>query len=193
MENIKNIEQAAFLLQDEKILLMPSDTVLGIFGICTQHVINRLNEIKERKNKPYLVLVSSFEEVQQFAQVPDFCRSLLNNIWPGPLTCIFKAQESTPQQMVSKEGTIAIRVPDQKDLLTILQQVGPLFSTSANLAGHSIPESFSEINSDLLSRVDSVFVDQNSHFPQIPSTIVDCTGDKIVIIREGIVPIAHLG
>jgi len=179
-------------LQDEKILLMPSDTVLGLFGVCTQNVICRLNEIKGRKNKPYLVLVSSFEEVQRFAQIPDHCSSLLANVWPGPLTGIFKAQESATDCMVSSEGTIAIRVPDQKELLSILQKVGPIFSTSANLAGHSIPESFTEIHSDLLNRVDAVFVDKNSHFPQIPSTIIDCTGDKISIIREGIIQISDL-
>lgn len=188
MENIKNSEQATLLLQNEKILLLPSDTVLGLFGICTKNVINRLNKIKDRTNKPYLILVSSIEQVHELADIPEFCASLLDDIWPGPLTCILKAKKSTPHQMVSQEGTIAVRVPHKKELLAILEKVGPLFSTSANLSGDPIPESFLEIHPNLLQRVDGLFIDVNKAYPQIPSTIIDCVGDKISIIREGIIP-----
>ena len=78
------------LLKDGKVLLAPSDTVLGLLGKCTQSVFNRFNDIKSRNNKPYLLLAPSIEAIEQYVDIADSMKKSLNSFWPGPLTVILK-------------------------------------------------------------------------------------------------------
>ena len=192
MNTITTYDAAIDLLQKEKILLAPSDTVLGLLGICSLASVNQLNQMKQRYDKPYLVLVSSLAEAEQLAIIPDSYRPLLERFWPGPLTVVFKAQPTAPAYMSSDSGSIAVRVPDQPLLQKLLKEVGPLFSTSANLAGEIVPESARDLSVELLQAVDAVFMVEDRAYPQIPSTIIDCTGEQLVIVRHGVIPADQL-
>lgn len=190
MKNVIGLDQSSqiiSLLQNDAVILAPSDTVLGLLGACSQQVVEGFDRIKNRKGKPYVVLVSSLEQAEQIVQVPQECKRALKSIWPGSLTCIFKAQEHLPSFMMSQERTVAVRVPNQKQLQQVLKSVGPMFSTSANVSGESIPESLEDVSQSILHNVDAVWIDENRRYPQIPSTIIDCTGQEIQLIREGVI------
>ena len=192
MNTIETYDAAISLLQQEKILLAPSDTVLGLLGVCSKKAVENLNGIKQRVEKPYVVLIASLEEAERWVIIPESYKVLLSGFWPGPLTAVFKAQPTTPAFMASQSGTIAVRVPDQDMLQRILQKTGPLFSTSANLGGEAVPESSRDLSPELLKNVHGIFMIRDTVYPQVPSTIIDCTGDAIAIIRQGIVPVSQL-
>lgn len=192
LKNKKNVKEIVSQLKDGKVMLAPSDTVLGLFAICSAETKLKIDDIKKRHKKPYLILASSMSQVEQFAVVPKVVKKLLYKFWPGPLTCVFRAQESLPAHMCSKGRTVAIRIPDQEEMLDILKEVGSLFSTSANLAKQNIPEVLAEIPKELLDKVDILAVDKNAVYPQSPSTIIDCTSGKVRIVREGVIPFGKL-
>ena len=93
---------------------------------------------------------------------------------------------------------IALRVPKHQHLQKLLQNFNGLFSTSANIAGKSVPRSIDDLDEDLIKSAAYVVVDSmndklvKSQQEIKPSTILDCSGDDIKVVREGAYPIDYL-
>ncbi len=95
--------------------------------------------------------------------------------------------------MKSSEGTVALRVPDHAGLQSVMKKVGPLFSTSANRKGYPTPATLDAVDQTILDNVDLIIADKKTTPKEpVPSTILDCTGDEIKVIREGAYPIEEL-
>ncbi len=162
-----------------------TDTVVGLFASITFDGYAKLNRIKQRKNKPYLVLVADLERALVFIDLKDHkkIRDLAKKYWPGPTTLICNTHDSIAD-FVAPQGKIALRVPDNEYIVDVLQSFDGLFSTSANIAGNPIPETINQLDQEICIKIDSVIV-QNSENKKIePSMILDVTGDEIVVIRE---------
>lgn len=174
-------------LDNEEVLLASGDTVLGLYAQLNQNTYDRLNEIKQRSQMPYLVLIKSIDSVHCFVpKVSDKVQQLMKVCWPGPVTLILQARNDLPGYMKSKNGTIALRVPDHKGLQELLRNYNGLFSTSANLSSQPIPESIDQISLDILQEVGAVCLDRNiTRYSLTASTILDCSGDEIKVVRQG--------
>lgn len=180
------IQSLQELLSQEKIAVTTTDTVLGLIAPLTLSGFTALNEIKGRQDKPYLVLISDPSKLTHFVDISSFSTQiacLVSKCWPGPLTIIFKAKSGVPDFLQSKDGTIALRVPRHEGLLSILEAFPGLFSTSANLAGKQVPEKIEDLDPAILGAV-SLCVDGGAS-QGLPSTLIDCSGNEIRIVREG--------
>lgn len=179
-------------LQHDGVLLSSSDTVLGLFAQLSEIGKKKLDAIKQRNMKPYIVLISSTTLLNQFID-QDLDKSMKNimmNYWPGPLTIIFKAKSTLPNWLQSEQRTIAIRVPDHAGLQYILEDLQALFTTSANITDEPLPLQVSDINQFIMDQVDLVCYDQHSQvYNQKPSTILDFSEGAIRIIRQGAITI----
>lgn len=182
-------------LQSEKIVAGSSDTVLGLLSPVTERGRSLLDEIKVRKDKPYIILIGSALKIYYFVSPQDFERvaKLIEFCWPGSLTLIFKAKDGLPAWMKAANGTVSLRVPKHEGLLSILSHFPGLFSTSANLGGQPVPSQVEDIDPHIMEQISALIVD----FPSqggiaVPSTILDCSGPVIKIIREGAYSIATL-
>jgi L-threonylcarbamoyladenylate synthase len=176
-------------LQSGNIVLATSDTVLGLLSDTTQQGVLLLNEIKGRQNKPYIILIESSLKALHFVSENDVKKyqKLLDACWPGPLTLIFKAKEGLPSYLQGTDGTVALRVPYHEGLLSILKNFKGLFSTSANKAGEPVPHELAQITPDFLTRIPFVVLDKQAATSTqiIPSTILDLTGQKARVVRQG--------
>jgi L-threonylcarbamoyladenylate synthase len=189
-----NAAQAAF--NAGLAIVGDSDTVLGLFAPCSRAGIDLLDLIKGRREKPYLILVGSVEQVWELAEQPSDpdCMRLLA-CWPGPLTLIFTARPDVPDYMQSVNHTIAVRIPDHEALQTLALRCGGLFSTSANKTGMPVPESVERVDAGILAMVSCVVrngTQNKENVPKQPSTILDCTGDVVRVVRTGAYPIDAL-
>ena len=175
-------ECASHLLKEE-IGIIPCDTLWGLVVIVTQATATRLNLIKKRsQEKPFLCLMSSFEEVQNYAEINPVHEQLILSSWPGPTTFVFSKKKTVPNWMTGGKNTIAIRVPQDAFLQQILVEVGqPIFSTSANFAGQPFPKSLEEVQVELRQQVDFIFP-SIKHLSSA-STIIDLTQNKPQKIR----------
>jgi L-threonylcarbamoyladenylate synthase len=145
-----------------------------------------LNSIKGRIDKPYIVLVSCTEKAIKFSAdfKKPFVQLLVQHYWPGPLTMIVKAHANMPTYLRSKDGTIAIRVPSHKKLQKVLEHFDGLFSTSANKAGEPIPHKVTLIDPSIKKYL-ALLVEEEKN-QQIPSTIIDVTGEAPRLVRQGV-------
>ncbi len=182
----KTVEKVAHLLANQMVVAGSSDTVIGLLASLSQQGRDSLDIIKQRSNMPYLVLVGSIETAQQLSDAFDRedVAQLVKQFWPGPLTLILQAKEDVPAYMKSPTGGIAIRVPSHEGLQALLSSVNGLFSTSANISGKPVPHTVDEIDSEIKKKVHAI-VEEKKAPEMVPSTILDCTGDKIKVIREG--------
>lgn len=195
--DINDIKFIARTIAQGKVFVGTSDTVLGLLAEASPIGVQSLNNIKGRSHKPYIILIQSTHFMSNFSDcnMNQACNLLIKNCWPGPLTIIVRAQSQVPRDLVSVEGTVALRVPDHKGLQKLLELVPALFSTSANAAGSPVPAKVDEIESPILNSVAGIITDdhQNNavHISQ-PSTIIDCTGSQVHLIREGAYPVQVL-
>ena len=178
----------------EKVVVGSSDTVLGLLAPVTEQGSSLLNEIKIRKDKPYIILIESTLKASYFVPPSALERvaKLTQLYWPGPLTLIFKAKQELPAWMKSSDGTIALRVPKHEGLLAVLSHFPGLFSTSANLGGQPVPTRPEDIDPHVMERVSTVVMNPESQATATPSTILDCSGPIIQLVREGAYPWATL-
>jgi len=188
-DSIRSIMQE---LKHDNIVLGTSDTILGLLAPITKGGYTNLNEIKGRAKKPFIVLISDPKKVSLFAETitPEIER-LIDNCWPGPLTIIVKAKKDLPTFLTSKDGTIALRVPDHKGLLSVLQHFDGLFSTSANKTDQPVPEHIEDVDPEIIKKSVCCIRDDDKK-PVVPSTILDCTGAVIKVLRVGVFPVKQL-
>jgi len=187
--NPETIIQVADMLQKGKVVLAAGDTVFGLLADISQEGYAQLDAIKNRSKQPYLLLVENKEkalnlvekgaaEVFQFEKLLDIC-------WPGPATLILKAKPEVPEGVKSPEGNIAVRVPDHEGLLRLLHRFDALYSTSANLKGKPVPANLEGVDASILESVSCVVLNDDESGSTLASTIIDCTGNKPKIVREG--------
>lgn len=190
------IERLAAVLRDGGVAIGSSDTVFGLIANLKSQGKKSLDLIKKRVDKPYLILLPDTASLSDYVDPSTLLQieKIAKRCWPGPVTLICKAHPSLPDFMKGPEGTVALRKPAHAGLQTLLTHLDGVFSTSANISGQPVPKSIDEVDPAILAHCAALILDSRNkkEASQIPSTILDCTGDKIKVIREGAVPSSEL-
>ncbi len=185
---ITGVSRAITLIQEGKVGIMPTDTVYGLVASAhDQQAVERLYTLKSREKKPGTLIAASTDQLRELG-VPDSLLALTVNLWPNPLSIILPVGEDFAY-LHQGVGTIAIRVVDDATTSRILQQTGPLLTSSANQPGE--PGSIT-INQAWNYFKDSVdfYVDDGDRSGRSPSTIIRLLDDgEVEVIREGAVKI----
>ena len=190
------IRKVTRVLAGNGVIVYPTDTFYGLGADCfSQPALRRIFEIKKRPGSKGLpVLVSDLEMAKGLAAElgPDF-QSLASRFWPGPLTIVLKAAPHLPPELVGAGRTIGIRFPAVAWLQDLIRESAvPLVTTSANISGQGEIESAEEVKRVFKGNVDLIVDGGNTHGGK-PSTVIDLTGDKPVLVREGAIAKKELG
>jgi L-threonylcarbamoyladenylate synthase len=186
---IADIRKIAIILRCGGVVLGDSDTVLGLFAPATPQGRKKLDLLKKRALKPYIVLVSSIEEANSLI-LPEkkfVFSKLAQLIWPGPITLIFPAHPDF-YAIAGSDRTIALRIPQFEALQILLQITGPLLSTSANITGEPIPLTPSEVNPQILQTVDAEIYTDMEREKKMPSIILSYDENQLRCVRGTISP-----
>ena len=121
-----------------ELVVMPTDTVYGIG--CDAFSAKGVEALLAAKGRgpqsPPPVLIPNTQTLHALAEsVPDVAVRLAETFWPGALTMILRAQPSLNWNLGETRGTVALRMPDHKIALALLEEVGPMAVSSANLTG----------------------------------------------------------
>lgn len=184
-----SIERLAAVLRDGGVAIGSSDTVFGLISNLKCSSKNTLDSIKKRFDKPYLILIPRGAKLENFVDPAGLSRieSLAEKCWPGPVTLICAAHPDLPGFMKGTEGTVALRMPDHEGLQKLLIHFEGLFSTSANISGQPVPDTIEEVDPAILGRCAALVLDSpaGNEISKAPSTILDCTGEEVKVVRQG--------
>ena len=176
------------VIKDGGVVIMPTDTIYGIIADATnEYAIQRVYEMKKRnENKPMLMLVNSIEMLEKYvSSINDIERKLIDELWPGALTIIFK-KRNVSDLLTGGLDTVGIRFPDNKLLIDIMNELNvPLLSTSVNVSGDESATCINNINNLILDNVDYVY--DVGECKGEPSTIVVVNDNELKVLREGVI------
>ncbi|MEG4943952.1 L-threonylcarbamoyladenylate synthase [Microcoleus sp. F4-D5] len=147
---------------------------------------------RRSQDKPLILMAASAEALWPYVQgTPaelNLWQQVAASYWPGALTLVLPASAKVPAAMNSMDRTtIGVRVPNSPLALKILQQTGPLATTSANLSGQPPLESVAEIEAEfpqVLTLVPSELATATTA-SSLPSTVAKWTGSDWEILRQG--------
>ncbi len=181
------IADAAAAIVKGELVVFPTDTVYGV-GTCAfeEQAILRLYAAKERPlNKGIPILMADLGDIEKVASsVPDIARKLISKFWPGPLTLILPRHENLPES-ISENENIAVRIPDSDVARAVIRAAGGAVATSsANRSGNKPPQTAEQALLELDGKV-TIVLDAGPTGQSVPSTIIDCTGETIRILRQG--------
>jgi L-threonylcarbamoyladenylate synthase len=167
--------------------VIPTDTVYGLAADPSRPgATANLFEAKGRPTHVQLpVLVDSIEQAETIGVVDGRAKKLMEGFWPGGLTVVVRRRPGVDLELGDDTGTVGLRCPDHPVARALCAEVGPLATTSANLHGGATPSTADEV-ADLFGDAVAVVVD-GGRCDGRPSTVVDCTGTDLVLLREGTV------
>ncbi len=174
------------VLNSNGVVAIPTETVFGLIAkASSEKGVKKIFEIKGRdaqKTLPCFVFDKE-HALKLYRELPEYAYSLMENYWPGPLTLVGYASERAPSFCVSKERKIGVRIPNVPILLEVLKEIGePLASTSANISGEPPLKTHEEVSRVFGSKIDLIVEGESG---DIPSTVLDASGERPVILRKG--------
>ncbi len=184
---LDQVGRAASVLQNGGVIAMPTDTLYALTAAADDaSAVRRVFEIKGREaGKPLPLFVSSLEMASRIAELSEEAEKLASRFWPGQLTIVVPKRQKYDSEALAGSLTVGLRMPANEIAQAVLMALdGPVTGTSANLSGGPDPVSAEDVLSQLGDHVDLI-LDAGPCEHGIGSTIVDCSRDKPVILREG--------
>ena len=187
------LDKAAKLLQEGKVIAFPTETVYGLGVIYdSKAAYDALVTVKRRPpDKPFTLMLADLEDVEKYAVLNKVSEAIVKNFMPGQITMITKAKPGLPSWCVSNIGNVGIRIADYDLIRDLIRKTGkPLLVPSANKSGEQPGTTAQEVvdafGDELAAVVDGKTISKT------PSTIVLVQDKYTEIFREGAIKIEDI-
>lgn len=182
------LDKAVEVFKAGGVIAYPTETFYGL-GVdpFNTNAVERLFSLKGRSFKdPIPIIAGDIEMAERLVEtVPPVAGALIERYWPGPLTLVFKARANVPELLTAHTGKIGIRVSSGPHAKRLINALGsPITSTSANPTGRPPAAEPDEVLAYFEDSID-VLIDGGRLTAERPSTVVDVTGERPALIREG--------
>lgn len=182
--------EAAEFIHGGGIVAFPTETVYGLgANVFDAAAIARIFEAKRRpQDNPLIAHIGEIDQLDQLAdEIPAFAWDLIDTFFPGPLTLVLKKRDDVPLLATAGLETIGVRMPRHELARNFLKACGtPVVAPSANLSGRPSPTTWQAVFEDLDGRIDCILQGEATEIG-LESTVVDCSGERPVILRQGAV------
>jgi L-threonylcarbamoyladenylate synthase len=190
------VAEAARLLGAGQLVAFPTETVYGLGADATNgEAVARIFAAKGRPTfNPLIVHVPDHAHATRLGQFTPLANRLALAFWPGALTIVVQRQPRSQISELVSAGlpSLALRVPDHPLAQALLRASGlPLAAPSANRSGHVSATTAAHVAADLGNRV-AMILDGGATVHGLESTVVDATGDQIVLLRPGAISVEAL-
>lgn len=185
----RNIRTVVETLTKGGVIIYPTDTIYGLGCDISEHkAVEKICQIKnidpQKANLSFICYdLSDLSRYTKSISTPLY--RILKRYLPGPFTFILPASREVPKILKSKKDTIGLRIPDNNIARTIIKEFGrPILS--ASFPGEMVEEYTDPeiMHQNFGKQVDVVI--NGGIGGMVPSTVIDCTGDEPVVIREGL-------
>nr|WP_281505770.1 L-threonylcarbamoyladenylate synthase [Streptococcus uberis] len=187
------IEEFEEILHNGGALVLPTETVYGIFAkALDETAVNHVYQLKKRpRDKAMNLNVADYQTILEFSkEQPSYLKDLFEAFLPGPLTIILKANDKVPAWINSGKSTVGFRLPNHPLTANLIKKTGPLIGPSANISGNESGKEYASIMAAFDHEV-AGYEDDQAITGQ-DSTIVDLSGEKAKILRQGALTVDEL-
>lgn len=168
------------ILLGDGVGVLLTDTVYGIVGRAgSAKAAARVIEAKGRKYKPGTLIAANIQQLTDLG-LPSDRLKICQHFWPGPVSVVIPAGPELGYIHLGKES-IVVRIPDKPELVRLLESVGPLLTTSANLPDEPMINTIGEAQK-LFGRRLNFYVDGGRLPAPVASTIISI---DIAVLRQG--------
>jgi L-threonylcarbamoyladenylate synthase len=178
---------AVAVLEAGGLVVLPTDTV---YGLCAAPqnaaAVARINELKGRAEQPIALVAASAQAlIECVPELSGRWQKLLEALLPGPYTLVLPNPERRlPWLSPGREETIGVRVPElPEQARKLLERFGAVAATSANRHGEPDPRSIEQIPAEIRDAAGALL--DAGELSGTPSTVIDLTGPKPVVLRAG--------
>ena len=194
--SVEAIERAAQVLRQGGVLAYPTETVYGL-GVdpFREEALERLFHLKGRpREMPVSVLVRDEGMMREVArEIPPRALALIKAFLPGPLTLVLPAQPGLPARLTAGTGKIGVRISHHPLVENLFRLYSfPVTTTSANPSGRAAARTGAEVAAYFPVGLDCI-LDAGPVPGGVGSTVVDVTGDRPEILREGVLSREEIG
>ncbi|MCK1168591.1 L-threonylcarbamoyladenylate synthase [Streptococcus uberis] len=187
------MEEFEEILHNGGALVLPTETVYGIFTkALDETAVNHVYQLKKRpRDKAMNLNVADYQTILEFSkEQPSYLKDLFEAFLPGPLTIILKANDKVPAWINSGKSTVGFRLPNHPLTADLIKKTGPLIGPSANISGNESGKEYASIMAAFDHEV-AGYEDDQAITGQ-DSTIVDLSGEKAKILRQGALTVDEL-
>ncbi len=171
-----DVQRCLAVLKKGGVILYPTDTIWGLGCDATnEKAVQRIYKIKQREDtKSLIILVADERDVLQYVAAPDLSVFDFIEKQSRPTTIIFENAVGLPDNLVAKDGSVAIRLVQDEFCRHVIKRLRkPLVSTSANISGQPSPPSYKEVSAVIKNSVDYIVQwRQEDTTPAQPSQII---------------------
>ncbi len=189
------LEEAVEILRNGGIVAFPTDTYYGLgCDVFNEAAAKRVVKAKGRlQGSPLPVLLAGPQDVEMVcSDPPDSLKKLADRYWPGPLTIASKAKDEVAASVTGGRGTVGMRVPNHHTPRNLIRMLGrPITGTSANPSGKPPHKTAAQVLDDMDGEVDLIIPGECGPHPAA-STVIDLSGDRPIVVREGAIPAREL-
>lgn len=192
--NSDELKQVVQALNENKIVIFPTETVYGIGGnALNEQVVEKLYQAKKREaRKPISVLVKNKIAIKDIAYVSDSEAKIIDAFMPGPLTLVLKKRDNISSVLTAGSDTVGVRIPKNKIALSILDRLNyPLATSSANISGMTNSAGFAKLITEFKNDV-AIFIKGDVSSDLQASTVAIVDNGKVNILREGKITLSDL-
>lgn len=188
--NPREILKIVDVLRNGGLIVYPTDTVYGLgCDVTNQKAVEKVALFKgvkvEKSN--FSFICCDLSHLSDYTKpISNFVFKLMRKNLPGPFTFILEANNNVPKYFKGKKKTVGIRVPDNNIIRSIVEELGnPILSTSIHDEDEILEFSVDpELIHERYKDIADIVID-GGYGELIPSTIVDCSGNEVLIVREG--------
>ncbi len=186
---------AARFIQHGETVAFPTETVYGLgANIFNEEAISQIFIAKGRPtDNPLIAHIADLGQIETITSaIPPNAKRLINAFFPGPLTLVLPRSDRVPAIATGGLETIGVRMPNHPIARQFLRACGiPVVAPSANLSGRPSPTTWQAVKADLDGRIGCLLKGDQTRVG-LESTVVDCTGERPVILRAGAVTLEQL-
>ena len=181
-----NLKKIVDYLKEGKLVVYPTDTIYGIAAdINNFQAIKKVYLVKRRSfDKPLSICFHDINQLENYVLLTDEIKKILKKALPGPYTFLLEKKENITPLLTANTSIVGVRIPDNVVSYELTTDF-PITSTSANISDYSTPNNILEIQKQLGNNID-VYINQGELKNNEPSTIIDLTNEKPIIVRKGI-------
>ena len=181
------IKKASDLINEGALVAFPTETVygLGADGL-NDEACKKIFKAKGRPaDNPLILHISHISMLDNLVEEISESHRKLFDLWPGPMTLIFKKSRLIPEAVTAGGDTVAIRFPSDEIARALISEANtPIAAPSANISGRPSPTKADDVYQDM-DGIITLIIDGGESNIGIESTVIDLSGKKPTILRPG--------